>query len=66
MTIRIIRHEVIPKQGNFEVSFSDGRPSKYFYWDDEKSRRLRPELVEREAAKAAAEEFARGERDKAK
>ena len=31
--IRIIKHEAVPKCGSFEVRFSDGRPSKYFYWD---------------------------------
>ena len=32
--IRIIRHEVIPECGSFEVRFADGRPSRYFYWDN--------------------------------
>jgi hypothetical protein len=27
MTIRIIKHEVIPLCGSFEVQFADGRPS---------------------------------------
>ena len=38
--IRIIRHEVVPKCGSYEVRFSDGRPSKYFYWEDIPGRRL--------------------------
>jgi hypothetical protein len=29
--IRLIRHEPVPKSGSFEVRFSDGRPSEYFY-----------------------------------
>jgi hypothetical protein len=29
--IRIIKHEVVPKCGSFEVRFPDGRPSQYFY-----------------------------------
>ena len=30
--IRIIKHdEAVPKCGSYEVRFSDGRPSKYFY-----------------------------------
>jgi len=33
------------KCGSFVVRFPDGRPSKYFYWDDLPSRRLRPDLV---------------------
>ena len=45
-TVRLIKHEAVPKCGCFEVRFSDGRPSTYFYWDDLPSRRLRPDLVE--------------------
>jgi hypothetical protein len=59
MRIRIIKHEAVPKCGSFEVRFPDGRPSKYFYWDDEKSRRLRPDQVDQETAKRQAQEFAR-------
>jgi hypothetical protein len=44
--VRLIKHEVIPDCGSFEVHFEDGRPSKYFYWDDLPSRRLRPDLVD--------------------
>ena len=37
--IRIIKHELLrSKCGSFEVQFSDGRPSKFFYWDDVASR----------------------------
>lgn len=61
--IRIIRHEAIPRQGSFEVRFSDGRASRYFYFDDEKSRRLRPEQVDEATAKEGAKAFARAERD---
>ncbi|MET3225714.1 hypothetical protein ABIE85_001459 [Bradyrhizobium diazoefficiens] len=45
--------------GSFEVRFSDGRKSVYFYWDDIPSRRLRPEQVDQETAKKQAQEFAR-------
>jgi hypothetical protein len=42
--IRIIKHEAVPDCGSFEVRFAaDGRASKFFYWDDLPSRRLRPE-----------------------
>jgi len=34
MTIRIIKHEAVPMCGSYEVRFSNGRPSKYFYWED--------------------------------
>jgi hypothetical protein len=38
--IRIIPHAPtgIPDCGSFEVSFADGRPSQYFYWDDNPGR----------------------------
>jgi hypothetical protein len=32
--IRLIKHEAVPNCGSFEVRFPDGRPSRYFYWDD--------------------------------
>jgi hypothetical protein len=50
MSIRLIKHEVIPKCGSFEVLFSDGRPSKYFYWEDDPGRRLRPDQVTSDVA----------------
>jgi hypothetical protein len=38
--IRIIPHALrsIPDSGSFEVWFADGRPSQYFYWDDNRGR----------------------------
>ena len=55
--IRIIKHEVTPDCGSYEVQIP-GRPSKYFYWDDVPARRFREDLLEREQAlekaKAAA------------
>ena len=59
MTVRIIRHSIVPDCGSFEVRFADGRPSRYWYWDDIPSRRLRPEQVDQETAKKQAQEFAR-------
>ena len=38
--VRVVKHEVIPQCGSFEVRFSDGRPSQYFYWEDLPGRRL--------------------------
>jgi hypothetical protein len=61
--IRIIPHEVVPPCGSFEVRFPDGRPSRYFYWDDIVGRRLRPDLVDSVAAKRGAQLFARAEQD---
>jgi hypothetical protein len=48
--VRLVKHEVIPQCGSFEVRFLDGRPSKYVYWDDLPSRRLRPDLVTSDVA----------------
>jgi hypothetical protein len=59
--IRIIRHEAVPKCGSYEVRFPDGRPSKYFYWDDIPGRRLQPGIVNSSAAKQAAQTLARVE-----
>jgi len=32
MSIRLIKHEAVPRCGSFEVRFPDGKPSQYFYW----------------------------------
>ena len=37
--VRIIKHEAVAKCGSCEVRFSDGRPSKYFYWEGVAGRR---------------------------
>jgi hypothetical protein len=29
-TVRLIKHEPVPKCGSYEVHYSDGTPSKYF------------------------------------
>ncbi len=62
--IRLIKHEAVPDCGSFEVRFSDGRVSQYFYFDDLPSRRLRPETMTREQALEQAKELARAERDR--
>jgi hypothetical protein len=59
MTIRLIKHEAVPKCGSFEVRFSDGRPSRFFYWDDEPGRRVRPEQLDSKQALQEAQTFAR-------
>ena len=59
--IRIIPHEAVALCGSFEVCFPDGRPSRYFYWDDIPGRRLRPDLVDGATAKQEAIAFARRE-----
>ena len=61
LAVGLIKHEVVPKCGSFEVRFPDSK-SVYFYWDDEPGRRLHPE---QSAAKRLelAQAFARGARD---
>jgi len=61
--IRIIRHSAVPDTGSYEVWFADGRPSRYFYFDDIAGRRLRPEMLTSEQALEQAREFARAERE---
>ena len=51
---RIIRHEVIPETGSFEVRFADGRPSVYHYFDDNPGRRsITGAMTSAEALRAA-------------
>ena len=59
--IRLIRHEAVPQCGSFEVRFSDGKPSRYFYWDDVPGRRMRPDQMTGEVALELAKAFARAE-----
>ena len=60
--VRVIKHEAVPDCGSFEVRFPDGRPSVYFYWDDVPSRRLRPDMLDRETALEKANAVARAAR----
>jgi hypothetical protein len=62
--IRIIKREAVPKCGSFEVRFPDGMESRFFYWDDLPSRRVRSDIFTREQALELAKAFARAERDK--
>ena len=64
MMPRIIRHEPVPQSGSYEVRFSDGRESKFFYFDDLPGRRMRPEILTSEQALEQAKALARAERDK--
>src|SRR5271165_2182509 len=57
--VRLIKHEAVPNCGSCEVRFPDGGPSKYFYWDDLPSRRLRPDLLTSAVALEQAKAFAR-------
>ncbi|WP_262048679.1 hypothetical protein [Bradyrhizobium sp. Bra78] len=62
--VRILRHQKVPDTGSFEVRFADGRPSRYFYWDDLPGRRLRSDILNSAEAEARAKELARTEREK--
>jgi hypothetical protein len=57
--VRLIKHEIAPDFGSFEVRFSDGRESVFFYWDDVAGRRLRPEQATSIQALERAKEYAR-------
>ena len=61
--VRLIKHERVARCGSFEVRFSDGRPSHYFYWDDIPGRRLGPLKVDSARALERAMAFARAEQD---
>ena len=61
--IQIIRHEAVPKCGSYEVRFPDGRPSKFFYWEDIPGRRLGPEQADSFQALKDAKAFARGPKE---
>ena len=62
--IQIIRHEVAPKCGSYEVRFPDGRPSKFFYWEDIPGRRLKSDQADRFQAHKGAKAFAEAERSR--
>lgn len=64
MKIRVIKHEAVPGCGSYEVRFPDGRPSRFFYFDDVPSRRLRSDLLTGDEAKRAAQALARDEQGK--
>ena len=57
--IRIVKHEIIPQCGSYEVRFADGRESEFFYWDDLPSQRLRADMMTSEQAREQARAFAR-------
>ena len=62
--VRIIKHEAAPKCGSYEVRYSDGRPSKYFYWEDIPGRPIRSDQLDSQQAFEEAKAFARAERDR--
>ena len=50
---RVIKHEVIPLCGSYEVRFADGRESKFFYGDDLPSRQRGDSLTSEQAREQA-------------
>jgi hypothetical protein len=46
------------------VWFDAGRPPKFFYFDDLRNRRLRPDIMTKAQALEAAQTFGRTERDR--
>jgi hypothetical protein len=56
---RLIKHEAVPNSGSYEVRYSGGRPSRYFYFDDLPSRRLDPATLTDEQALEQAKTAAR-------
>ena len=59
-----IRHEGVNDSGSYEVKFPDGRPSRFFNWDDGPSQRVRPGVLTSEQALEKARAFADAERHK--
>ncbi len=62
--VHLRKDEAVRDCGSYEVWFDDGRPSKFFYFDDLPNRRLRPDIMTKAQAADAAQAFARAERDK--
>jgi hypothetical protein len=60
--VHLRKHEAVQDCGSYEVWFDDGRPSKFFYFDDLPNRRLRPDVMTKAQAAEAAQAFARAER----
>lgn len=59
--VKIKKHtpKGIPDSGSYGVHFADGRKPVYFYFDDNASRRLRPEQMTSKQALEKARAFAR-------
>ena len=57
--VRLIKYEAVRDCGSYEVRI-DGRRSRFFYWDDRPSRRLRSEQMTGAQALELARSLARG------
>ncbi|MBV9457324.1 MAG: hypothetical protein JO141_07415 [Bradyrhizobium sp.] len=50
----IIKHEAIPQTGSYEVRFPEGRPSAFYYFEDNPGRRsITRQMTSAEALRAA-------------
>jgi hypothetical protein len=58
-SVRIIKHEAVPQCGTYEVRV-DGLRSRFFYWDDLPTRRLRSDQMTGVQALELAKLLARG------
>jgi hypothetical protein len=59
--VRILKQQTVPLCGSYEVKYPDGRPSRFFCWDDIPGRRLRPDLVDGATARGEAQRLAHAE-----
>lgn len=57
--VRLIKHEAVHKSGSYEVRVDGGR-SRFFYFEDDPGRRLRPEVMTGDEALELATSLARG------
>jgi len=62
--VHLRKHEAVRDCGSYGVWFDDGRPSRFFYFDDLPNRRLRTDIMTKAQAHEAAQAFARAEGDK--
>jgi|tagenome__1003787_1003787.scaffolds.fasta_scaffold11343357_1 hypothetical protein len=67
MKIRLLKHSLapeVPDSGSYEVRFPDGRPSVFFYFDDNPGRASITQRMSSEEAGRQAQELARLEQEK--
>jgi len=67
MRVRLLKHTAapdVPDAGSYEVRFADGRPSVFFYWDDNAGRRAIIHAMSSKEAEREAKDLARAEQDK--
>ena len=67
MKIRLLKHTAepeVPDSGSYEVRFPDGRPSVFFYFDDNPGRASITRAMTSEEAGRQAQELARLEQEK--